>query len=245
MALQGLMEVNHNQVLNQLDALIAKHTHPSFAPHRRQLEEEGLPADFYDQLYRLTESYRNQLLGRDQAEATFESEAKDARDWAEEGRRWLRYVHSRVGVANAERAVNADNAARALWYGLLDLGTPSSVADGIDKVLTGFNDPVTAVVKVYTGCLDEGRNIWKKIQEEQAGYHGAAMARQIGTGQVHNYNDQITQRLELLVAIRQAVEIRFGIELPGFEFEILRAAAARSKKEDEDPPAGEGDSGLT
>jgi hypothetical protein len=26
------MEVNHNQVLNQLDALIAKHTHPSFAP---------------------------------------------------------------------------------------------------------------------------------------------------------------------------------------------------------------------
>lgn len=235
MAIRGLMEVRHNDVLNQLDALIAKHTHPSYAPHRKQLEEEGLALDFYDQLYQLTESYRKELFGRDHSEAIFESETEDARDWGGEGKQWLGYVHARVKVALAERALDADNAARALWFRKTDTGTPSAVADSIERVLRGFTDPVTAVVKVHAGCLDEGRLILKKIQAEQASYNGAMIARQIGTSLIHEINDDITQRLEVLVAIGEAVELRHGIKLPGFEFEILRSAAARSSAAAPDP----------
>jgi hypothetical protein len=245
LAVKDIMDADHNDVITQIEQIVAMHNAPAFAEHRRKMEEEGLSITFYAVLTDKAIRYRRGLTDRDNLQRGFRYESADVRKAAAQAAKWIKYLHSKVSQIIARRRAEASKFFYMLQIGEAETGTPTVTRKTMDDLISALvSMPETAALGLYATFLDEGREYAARIPAEQADAGQANISRQVGTDDLYLINDELTWMMEELVATRDAVELRWGIELPGFEFELLRSIAARRRSpvavestEGDQPPA--------
>ena len=236
MSLAYLMLVDHLAILDQADEIVAMHTAPAFEPYRKRLQDFGLAVDFYDTLMQIALQYRSTLVSRDNAEVKYEAEAAQVREVTEKAAKWVRILHTATRGLKSERNKLASNLATLLRLG--DAATSSNrlshnTIARLVQMLAELTD--VSALNLPPNFLQDGREILASFPVESSETSSMKMHRDILSIQVAALHDQLHLLLEKLVARRDMVEAVDEIELPGFDFGLLRAAAAPRSAEPADP----------
>lgn len=246
MAVQGLMDASHKEVLSEFMDIVTILESEAFKPSLALLEREGLPKTFAADVRTIVQRYRQARIEQVALNRTHDGEFGSARQAAEEAREWIRYVQGRGRLLVIRKDPLANYIATQLALGDTDLATTLSTEGALEELLHFLETSTDAArLGLEEEQIAEGKRILARIPEEHADAVEARVGREYETKAMREDNELLGQKLEELQLLKELAELRNNTTLPGLEVALLRSAAAArpSKKGEEDGGEGGGGEG--
>lgn len=247
MLVSSLTKTRHTLVLKELDDVGTTLESESFAPHLALMEKEGLPAGMSSEVHRLVSLYRKERVAQVNHNRTMLAESGRARTHAEAGKVWISYVQNRGRMLKLTGHSDADSIATLIGIGDTETGSSVEVQSALEELL-GFLDTNPEAVKLQLDVemREQGRQALTGMAIEHADAVDARVAREYETQAMRDYNDELTRKLDLIMLVKEQVELRYRVKLHGLELALLRSQAADgSDDEDEAPEQGAPATGET
>jgi hypothetical protein len=225
---------SHEEVIAQMRDIVVMHTSEPFARFRALLEEEGLRPTFYAEMSETVDAYERDLSTRDNLQIDMENESEAAREAAQEGREWVAILQAKAEQAVARREPAASDVTRDFLLGAAELGSTIAVRTTMTALLARLNDasavaPLRISPTTLNTWIARGHDILARTHAEHAKALLARVSRQLETQDLYASQDKLSAQLEELDATREVVELIHKVNMPSFEFELLKAAAGRRR----------------
>jgi hypothetical protein len=241
MFVESLMNASRPLVLKELEDVATVLDSEAFAPSLVLMEKEGLPAGTSAAIRLVVGLYRKERVAQINHQRTMIVESGRARNFADAGRMCITYVQNRARMLKLLRHADAESIATLVGLGDTETGSTVDVHAALE-VLLGFFDanPEASKLTVDTQMLDDGRRALAGITLEHADAIDASVAREFETQAMRDHNDELTRLLDLVMLVKEQVELRHHTVLHGLGLALLRSQAAESPKKEE--PVGNEDS---
>lgn len=241
--IRHLMDQGHRFVLSDCRDVVTTLKAAAFGPSLARLESEGLSPSFATELEIRLNTYEARYISRQDNEETHRAESEAAQEARAEAARLHAYLETKVRALLNRRDPVAQNLAQRLRYQRARFDSLIAAQENLHLVMLQLkNNPHMAKLQLRAGFQAECEEALKKMPAEHAEAVTARVSREVDTSQLRVENDTITQMMEELLILADAVFLTYGDELVGLDLALLRSRAA-PKGDKAEEGGGSGDDG--